>query len=37
MSNCATNLDPKLTTGAVDRGGEGKVFKVFLLFYLSKT
>ena len=37
MSNCAANLELKLTTGAVDQGGEGKVFKVFLLYYFSKT
>ena len=36
MSNCAANLESKLTTEAVDRGGEGKVFKGLLLYYLSK-
>ena len=30
-------LEFKLTTAAVDRGVEGKVFKGFLLFHLSKT
>ena len=30
-------LESSLTTGEVNRGGEGKVFKECLLFYLSKT
>ena len=30
-------LESKLTTGAVDQGGEGKIFKEFLFFNLSKT
>ena len=30
-------LEAKLTTGAVDQGGEGKIFKEFLFFYLLMT
>ena len=30
-------LEFKLTTGIVDQRGEGKIFKEFLFFYLSKT